>query len=314
MTDKESPIQHSRETFSNVIKQEPIRVLSGTFSEADKPIAPQNNLQPIYPPNYGTKYPETNPVSSLPTYSPEIYIKDQPPLIFKVIPHRQNSIESLPTNIYKSEEEATKENTQTNSKQPIQTFNGTFSISSETFKTHTYDTRNPIYKPDTNIQSEIKINNNVQEIPLKKVFPITNVIAEVPNKDSPPEDEYSKKQNQNKKTIQSNPPKTLAATEEQIYDAKNYENSKPKISSTYMQEESKSLKSPSDHFFASHNWNQLFKDDFRFPLSLITPPGILDTIALLSGVTSADSKWYILVRACACAIGVFQTRWYHYNH
>ena len=23
---------------------------------------------------------------------------------------------------------------------------------------------------------------------------------------------------------------------------------------------------------------------------------------------------YILVRACACAIGIFQTRWYHYNH
>ena len=27
-----------------------------------------------------------------------------------------------------------------------------------------------------------------------------------------------------------------------------------------------------------------------------------------------ESDTLLLVRACACAIGVFQTRWYHYNH
>ena len=29
---------------------------------------------------------------------------------------------------------------------------------------------------------------------------------------------------------------------------------------------------------------------------------------------SGETQGKKLVRACACAIGVFQTRWYHYNH
>jgi hypothetical protein len=177
MADKQSPIHHSREIFSSVINTVPIGVLSGTFSEGDKPVAPQNILQPISSPNYGTKYYETNPTSSLPTYSPEIYIKDQPPLIYKGIPHNQSSIEYLPTDIFTDDEQvipqtpvlAATEKTQTNSKQPIQTFYNTFlafSILSEKLKTQnlrTYDVSNPTYRPDTNIQSEIETNNNFQE-------------------------------------------------------------------------------------------------------------------------------------------------------
>jgi hypothetical protein len=46
-------------------------------------------------------------------------------------------------------------------------------------------------------------------------------------------------------------------------------------------------------------------------------PSVADQVVSLSddGTTIIiDSLLSFLVRACACAIGVFQTRWYHYNH
>ena len=40
------------------------------------------------------------------------------------------------------------------------------------------------------------------------------------------------------------------------------------------------------------NWNRLVEDDFPFPFDRITPPNILNNIAVLSGDSeAADSKY-----------------------
>ena len=46
-----------------------------------------------------------------------------------------------------------------------------------------------------------------------------------------------------------------------------------------------------EDFLVKHSWNQLFKDDFPFPFSQITPTEILNNIAVLSRNSAADSEY-----------------------
>ena len=371
LTTKELQIQTSISIF---LENNSMRVAKGSFTEVKPPTQSKLNQYPISPSTSLNQH----HTSSLPTYSPEIYIKDQPPEIYEIVPHSSNSFET--SEQYKDREsskEAAPDKTPTslsdNYQQPVALLSGTFS----TFDVPRYESKqytssqpsignikekeanvNPFLKTTNNkskhqffppIPSYINFQQNINEpswfttydppppTPLNGTFSEFNIPREKLNISphaSPynssevslsefqlnPKDTNAQKYTKEQPVLAINyptpPPKIYEKFKQEkshtfkqnLKSEKTYQetalkvsktesspltkiDSKPEITSTYMQERTKHGASSSEQFLLKHNWNQLFKDDFPFPFGQITPREILNNIAVLSGTSAVDSKF-----------------------
>ena len=304
---------------SNIYK-EAISKVNSLHSEDSSPTTSKPEEYPSNPYTPYTRYTQSSP---LPTYSPEIYIKDQPPEFYEVITQKPESSETSNEykNIKNTEQDSFEEHVTSNGyKQSVPPLNGAFFPISNPAKNHStlpnlpdieYTTTPKTPKP-YNIQarepklrtqffppipSYISLPENSTPQPAIKTFtPPTYSIKEIKPIETSlldPNKKQNKTQRNPKSKPQFSPPIQSHGNLEQNKLEKLIpeEKSNPKITSTYMQDTVHNTGSSSEHFLLKHSWNQLFKDDFPFPFGQITPTQILTNIAVLSENTAADREY-----------------------